>query len=328
MSRKLGWGILATGWIAELFTQDLLDADLRVAAVGSRSRDKAEDFAARFKIPSAYGSYRDLVSDPDVDVVYIATPHPQHAECATLALEAGKHVLVEKAFTLNAAEARRVVDLARERNLVILEAMWTRFLPHMIRIRQIIASGGLGEIISISADHRQALPSDPTHRLNDLRLGGGALLDLGIYPVSFAIDLLGPPVSLTALARFKDTGADAEVVATMRHANGAMSTSTCASDYAGPNIATIFGSRARLEIPAIWFTPSPFRVIDHHGNIVEDYTDTVSGRGMQFQAFEMEALVRSGDTSTLMPPEQSVEIMKTLDAIRRQIGLVYPQEQT
>ena len=156
---KPGWGILATGWIAELFTQDLILSGMSVAAVGSRSSDKAEAFAARFGIPEAHGSYEDLVADPGVDIVYVATPHPMHARDALLAIEAGKHVLVEKPFTVNAAEAREVIDRAKEKNLVVLEAMWTRFLPHMERVRQIIADGTIGDLRSLTAEHRQALPA-------------------------------------------------------------------------------------------------------------------------------------------------------------------------
>ena len=326
MEKTLGWGILATGWIAELFTQDLLSSGLTVAAVGSRSVDKANAFAERFGIAKAHGTYEDLVADPDVDIIYVATPHPQHVEAALLALGAGKHVLIEKPFTLNASEARLIVDRARAENLVGLEAMWTRFLPHMQRIHEIIDAGTLGELRSLSAEHRQFLPTDPKHRLNALELGGGALLDLGIYPISFAFDILGAPTSVQATARFKDTGVDAEIATVMQHKGGAISTTVSALDCAGPNVAVIYGSKARIEIASVWYTPTSFRVIDYKGNVLEEFTATVSDRGMQFQAFEMERLVRSGASSDLMPPDQTIAIMGTLDVIRKQIGLVYPGE--
>ncbi|MDQ0321546.1 putative dehydrogenase [Pararhizobium capsulatum DSM 1112] len=324
--KKLGWGILATGWIAELFTQDLISSGLKVAAVGSRHLEKASAFAEHFGIPKAHGSYEDLVADPEVDIIYIATPHPQHVDAALLALDAGKHVLVEKPFTLNALEARQIVDRAYAGKRVVLEAMWTRFLPHMKRIHEIIDAGTLGTLRSLSAEHRQFLPTDPKHRLNALELGGGALLDLGIYPISFAFDILGAPRSVQATARFKETGVDAEVATVMEHRDGAISTTASALDCAGPNTAVIYGSKARIEIASVWYSPTSFRVIDHKGDVLEEFAETVSGRGMQFQAFEMERLIRSGTSSEVMAPEDTVAIMETLDAIRKQIGLVYPSE--
>src|SRR4029079_2616443 len=187
-------------------------------------------------------SYESLAADPEVDVIYIATPHPMHAANAKMALAAGKHVLIEKPFTLNATEAEEVVALAQANGLVALEAMWTRFLPHMVDIRKIVESGALGELRSVIADHTQDLPDDPAHRLNALELGGGALLDLGIYPISFAWDILGEPLSIAAAARIGDAGSDTEVATIMTHASGALSTSISASRGAGPNTATIIGT--------------------------------------------------------------------------------------
>jgi predicted dehydrogenase len=327
MKKSLGWGVLATGGIAELFTHDLVASGLNVAAVGSRSMEKANAFAQRFNIPHAYGSYQELVSDPNVDIIYVATPHPHHVDAALLALEAGTHVLIEKPFTLNADEARTLIASARKKNLVVLEAMWTRFLPHMKRIHEIIDSGVLGQLRSVSAEHRQFLPTDPKHRLNALELGGGALLDLGIYPISFAFDILGAPISIKATARFKDTGVDAEIATIMQHKDGAISTTVSALDCAGPNSAVIYGSKARIVIAPVWYTPTSFLVEDYQGNVLEDYSEAVANRGMQFQAFEMERLVKAGAASTIMPPDESVLIMATLDTIRKQIGLVYPGEE-
>lgn len=326
MDDNLKWGILATGWIAELFTQDLIDAGLTVHAVGSRTFEKASAFADRFAISVAYGSYEELVADADIDIIYIATPHPQHVSAALLAIEAGKHVLIEKPFTLNAAEAELVVSRARQRGVAVLEAMWTRFLPHMRRIHEIIDAGTLGTLRSLRAEHRQFLPTDPNHRLNSLALGGGALLDLGIYPISFAYDILGAPISIAATARFQETGVDAEIATIMSHPGGAVSTTVSALDLQQPNTAVIFGSLARIEIDATWYTPTSFRVIDHKGNVIETFDGTVPGRGMQFQALELERLVRTSENSSYMPVGQSVEIMGALDEIRKQIGLIYPQE--
>lgn len=326
MNTPLRWGILATGWIAELFVTDLQAAGLMVSAVGSRSEEKAAAFARRFQIPNAHGSYEDLVADPEVDIIYVATPHPQHVDTALLALEAGKHVLVEKPFTLNAKEAREIVEKARVKKLVVLEAMWTRFLPHMKRIHEIIDAGTIGELRSVSAEHLQFLPTDPNHRLNALELGGGALLDLGIYPISFVIDILGEPTSVSATARFKDTGVDAEVATLMQHKGGTISTTVSALDLAGPNLAYVYGSKGHIEIASTWYIPTSFKVMDHSGSILEEFAVEVPSRGMQFQAFEMERLAREGTESTLISPDDTVSIMVVLDTIRSQIGLSYPGE--
>lgn len=327
MTDRLRWGILATGGIADAFAKDLNLTGRPIAAVGSRSLVKAEEFAARHGIGRAHGSYEALAADPDVDAIYIATPHPMHAENAVLALNHGKHVLVEKSFTVNAAEAKRVVDLAEARGLVALEAMWTRFLPHMVRIREIIASGVLGEIRSVVAEHTQDLPDDPAHRLNALELGGGALLDLGIYPMSFIWDIAGEPKLLKAAARFHETGADRQVLAMFEHAGGVMSSMLCASDTAGPNRAHILGTEGRIEIDGVWYVPASFRVIRGKAEVLESYESKVEGRGMQYQAAELERLAAAGLTSgEMLPARQSVAIMATLDEIRREIGLVYPSE--
>ncbi|MXS73927.1 oxidoreductase [Microbacterium sp. CSI-V] len=321
----LHWGILATGGIAHAFTSDLRTAGLDVAAVGSRSIDSARAFAAQYGIPHAHGSYEELVADPSVDIVYIATPHPAHVENALLALDHGKHVLVEKPFTLNEAEAGRIRDRAAEKGLLAMEAMWTRYLPHMVRIREILAAGTLGEVRVVSADHTQKISTDPQHRLNALELGGGALLDLGIYPVSFAVDVLGLPERITAFARISDAGSDAEVATVFVHLGGAVSTTVSSSRGAGANVAQIVGTEARIEIDRVWYTPTTFRVVGPDGTVIEEFDGGVDGRGMQFQALAAERLVAEGATSSdVQPIDETVAIMGVLDEVRRQIGVVYP----
>lgn len=323
----LRWGILATGGIAHAFAGDLRTAQRDLVAVGSRRADAARAFADEFDIAHAHDSYEALVDDPDVDILYIATPHPAHADNAILALEHGKHVLVEKPFTLTQAEAARVRDVARANGLLAMEAMWTRYLPHMIRVREVVASGVLGEVRTVFADHTQRISSDPAHRLNALELGGGALLDLGIYPISFTWDILGAPATVTASARLGETGADTEVATTFTHAGGAVSTTISASRSAGPNTAHIVGTEARIDIDRVWYTPTSFRVIDPAGVVVEDYVSHTEGRGMQFQALAAERYVADGSLdSDILPLDETVAIMGTLDEIRRHIGVRYPQE--
>jgi predicted dehydrogenase len=323
----LRWGILATGGIAHSFATDLRVAERDIVAVGSRRAEASQAFAEEFGIPHAHDSYESLVADPDVDIVYIATPHPFHAENAILALEHGKHVLVEKPFTLNAAEAAAVRDVARARGLLAMEAMWARYLPHMVRIREIVAAGTLGEIRTVFADHTQRISADPTHRLNALELGGGALLDLGIYPVSFAWDILGEPTTVTARARLGETGADAEVATIFTHRSGAVSTSLSSARAAGPNTAHIVGTEARIDIDRTWYAPTSFRVITPDGSIIEDYVTDIAGGGMQFQALAAEEIIGAGGTdSPVLGIDETVAIMGTLDEVRTRIGVRYPGE--
>ena len=321
---RLRWGILGTGFIADLQVRDLVDNGFAVQAVGSRSLETSQAFASRFGIPTAHGSYEDLAADPDVDVVYVATPHVFHHENALLALNAGKHVLVEKAFTINARQAQEIVDLAAGKGLVALEAMWTRFLPHMARLREIVAGGTLGEVRKVVASHNQDLPKDPAHRLNDPALGGGALLDLGVYPVSFSFDVFGAPHRILASAAMTATGVDRQTAAIVEYADGQQALVDCALDTAGNNRAAIIGTGGWVEIESVWYNPTPFTRYDASGNIVERFDEPVQGRGMQYQAAELERLVREGLTAgTVLPPGESVAIMAALDEVRRQIGLTY-----
>ena len=322
------WGILGTGGIAHAQAADLVANGFIVTAVGSRNRESAEAFAAEFAIPVAYDSYESLVGDPGVDIVYVSTPHPFHAPNATLALRAGKHVLLEKPFAMNAREARAVVELAQSSGLVVLEAMWTRFLPHMRRIREIIAAGTIGEVRTLLADHNQLLPSDPLHRLNNPALGGGALLDLGIYPVSFAVDLFGEPTKVLADAAMTATGVDRQTAIVLGFAGGRQAVLHTALDALGPNTAAVIGTTGRIELESVWYTPTAFTVYDSRSAVLERYEQPVAGRGMQFQAWEAERLIVAGLTAgDILPPSETVQIMEALDDVRRQIGLVYSQDE-
>ena len=327
MTQRLRWGILGTGMIASAMTKDLGVLGSPVTAVGSRAQHTADDFAARHGIPRAHASYQALVDDPEVDVIYVATPHPSHAADARLALEAGKHVLVEKSFTVNAAEAQQLADLAAERGLVVLEAMWTRWLPHMVHIRELIAGGALGEVRTLIADHTQKLSDDPAHRIQNLELGGGALLDLGIYPVSFAWDVFGAPQTISAISTPTATGADRQTAMLFGYADGQQAVMQCALDTRGPNAAVILGTEARIEIDGIWYAPTRFRLIAADDSVLEEFDERPPGRGMQFQAEALEELVAAGALAgEVLPPSESVAIMASLDEVRRQIGLRYPSE--
>jgi predicted dehydrogenase len=325
---SLRWGILAAGGIARRFATDLQVNGMTVTAVGSRTPEKARAFAEALGIAKAHGSYAELAEDPDVDAIYVATPHPFHVTAGELAIRAGKHVLIEKPFTLNSREAQRLADLGREHGVVVMEAMWTRFLPHMVRLRALTAEGKLGVIRALVATHTQDLPDDPKHRLNDLALGGGALLDLGVYPVSFAFDILGEPSEIVARGRLRETGADAEFSAMLRYAGGTTAMLLATSDAGGPNRAQLSGTAGYVDIDGVWYAPTSFRLFDADKKLVEEYIPPeIRGRGMHFQALEVERLAAAGQLSSpLMPVEQSVGIMRIMDEIRAQIGVLYPNE--
>ena len=325
MESTLRWGILATGHIARTFAGDLRDAGITMTAVGSRAPGAAEAFAAEFGIPTAHGSYQALVADADVDAIYVATPHPMHLSSALLAIDAGKHVLVEKPFTISQPQARTIAERAAAQGVVAMEAMWTRYLPHMVRLRELLAEGAIGDVRTVIADHTQSLPTDPTHRLQNPALGGGALLDLGIYPVSFAIDVLGLPTGVQAHATMTATGVDRQTAMVFEHDGGRQSVLHCALDTAGSNRAVVLGTTGAIEIDRVWYTPTSFTRYDRDWNPVERFDEPVATRGMHFQALELERRVR-GDAPSSLPIEETVAIMGVLDEVRRLIGLEYPEQ--
>lgn len=326
MAGDLRWGILGTGGIAQSFVGDLrLLADATVTAVGSRSVESAERFGKRLGVARRHGSYRQLVQDPEVDVVYVATPHPMHAENAMLAIAAGKHVLIEKPFTMNAQEAREVVGAARDAGVFVMEAMWTRFLPHMKRVRALLDEGSLGDVRTVLADHGQWFPFDPAHRLLAPELGGGALLDLGVYPISFASMVLGTPEKVTAVSNPAATGVDAQTSAIFQYAGGQHAVVTTTLAARSPTRAAIVGTEARIEIDGRWYGPTSFCVIARDGEVRETYNEPHEGKGLRQQAAEVARCVREGVLeSPTMPPAETVSIMETMDEVRRQIGLSYP----
>lgn len=327
MSTDFRWGILASGGIAQAFARDLSYFNNHiVAAVGSRSQESADAFAAEFPGCLAYGSYEDLVNDPSLDAIYVATPHPYHVSNTVLALNAGKPVLCEKPFTINAKEAREMKSAADANGVALMEAMWARFLPHMHEVREIVASGVLGDIWAVEADHGQRLSDYANPRHWEPSLGGGALLDLGIYPISFAHMVLGKPDSITSSATFTDKGVDASSTAIFNYKSGAQAILTSNMMVSTPCRATICGTLGKIEIDRTFYNPASMRVIMHDGTTTE-YPNDYKGHGLREQAKEFERVVRSGEMSSpLLTPDESIEIMGSLDEIRRQIGLIYPSE--
>jgi predicted dehydrogenase len=319
MTEPLRWGVIGTGWIAETFAADLTLTDTgRIVAIGSRLKQTADKFADRFDIPNRHTGYESLVADPEVDIVYVATPHPMHHANALLALRAGKPVLVEKAFTMNAAEARELVATARAEGLFLMEAMWTRFLPHIAEIRRLVAEGVLGDIVSVSADHGQWFAKNPDFRLFAPELGGGALLDLGVYPVSFASMILGAPDRIVTLTDPAFTGVDGQTSMLFGYAGGAQAILTCTSAAASPVRAAIVGTEARIEIDGSFYAPTSFTLIPRE-NEGTRFDQPHDGHGIRHEADEVARCLREGLLeSPLMPLDETISIMETMDAVLAQ----------
>jgi len=313
------WGILGTGGIASSFAADLrLTSSGAAVAVGSRSRESADRFADRFGIANRHASYESLVADPDVDVIYVATPHPMHHGNAILALRAGKHVLVEKPFTMNAAEAREVVDVARNHGLFAMEAMWTRFLPHVAVIRDWLARGVLGDVVTVTADHGQWFAEDAGFRLFAPELGGGALLDLGVYPVSFASMVLGPPSRIVSMSDPAFTGVDAQTSMLFGYDSGAQAVLTCTLRAKSPTRAAIVGTDARIEVEGNFYAPAAVTLIPRKGDPARVESGH-EGRGLRHQADEVARRLAAGEVeSPLMPLDETISIMDTMDIVLAQ----------
>ncbi|MEV8334129.1 Gfo/Idh/MocA family oxidoreductase [Streptomyces niveus] len=323
------WGVLATGGIAATFTGDVQAmAGAEVVAVASRSEHSAKAFADRFGIPRAYGDWAGLVADPDVDIVYVATPHSAHRAAAGLALEAGKPVLCEKAFTLNAREAGELVALAGERGLFLMEAMWMYCSPVVRRMTELIADGAIGEVRTVQADFGLQGPFAPEHRLRDPALGGGALLDLGVYPVSFAQLILGEPDRVQADALLSPEGVDLNTGMLLGWDSGATALLSCSVTARTASTATVTGTAGRIELPSGFFHPDAF-VLHREGRDPERHAVESPLTGMQHEAAEVSRCLRAGEKeSPLVPLAGSLAVMRTLDAVRERVGVRYPVDNT
>ena len=316
MTEPLRWGIISTGGIAHTFVNDLQFTDSCVAvAVGSRTLESANSFGDQFGIAHRYGSYEELVRDPAVDCVYVGTPHPMHFENAMLAMASGKPVLVEKAFTMSEHEANELIEVARAKKLFLMEAMWTRCLPHVAAVKDLIAAGELGDIVAVQVDHGQYFDYDPASRLFSPELGGGALLDLGVYPVSFASMLLGTPSKIEKMIEWAPSGVDRQVSMIFGYLNGAQAYLNTTSAAKTPTTATISGTKARIEIDGDFYAPSAFTLITRGGNS-RRFEFTTQGRGLHFEAAEVARCLRSGLLeSPLMPLGETASIMRTMESI-------------
>jgi len=322
------WGILGAGAIAATVGADIAATPGNVLhAVAARDGARAAAFAAAHGVSRSYGSYADLVGDPDVDVVYIATTHGQHYDHALLALEAGKPILVEKAFTLNAAQARQVVDTARARGLFCMEAMWIRFNPLVRQAVDIVNSGRIGDVVGVRADLSRHFPYDATHRLFDLLAGGGALLDLGVYPTTMAWLFLGRPDTVHAVGALSPTGSDLTSAMQWGYTDGRVAQLYCSAAGDSPFAALVTGTAGWIAIEPRIHRPVRLVVHDPSGDEVIDAEPQI-GNGYGYQVLEVDRCLRTGALeSPLVALEETVRILEVLDEARRQVGVRYAADE-
>lgn len=321
------WGILGAGNIARRFCEGVQALpDARLVAVGSRDQAKADAFGEQFGIPHRHGSHQALVDDPEVDAIYVATTHNFHKEHGLLALNAGKPVLVEKPFTINAREAEELVAAARAKGLFLMEAMWSRYFPLTYRLRELLREGAIGRPWMVQADFGFQAGFNPSSRLFDPNLGGGALLDVGVYPVSFASMILGTPDRVVGLATLGHTGVDEVAGITLGHPGGEIAVVYTCVRTNTPQEAYILGGGGQIRIHAPWWRPDRMTV-SRSGKADEEILMPFGSTGFNYEAAEVGRCLREGKLeSDVLPLDESVAIMRTMDSLRAQWGLKYPME--
>jgi dihydrodiol dehydrogenase / D-xylose 1-dehydrogenase (NADP) len=326
--KVIKWGILGPGVIARKFVGDIKHVmNAEVIAVGSRSIENAERFAQQFQIPRAYGSYEQLVRDADVDIIYVATPHPAHKDNVMSCLRAGKAVLCEKPFTINAQEAEEMVQYAKEAKLFLMEAMWTRFLPAVVKAKEWLSTERIGEVRMVKADFGFRIGWDPEHRLLNPELGGGSLLDAGIYPISFASMVFGEaPETIVSSSHIGETGVDEHFSALFTYSGGRTAALNGAVRLQMRNDAFIFGTEGYIHVPNFLMAKSADLFIN--GVLVDSFKYDGEETGYAFEAAEATRCLQEGlIESKIMPANETLQLMQTLDTIRQQWGLTYPSEQ-
>jgi predicted dehydrogenase len=324
MSKEVRWGILGTGGISTAFATALRDMpDAVLAGTGSRNLDSAQTFAREFG-GAAYGSYEALVNAPDIDLVYVGTPHPLHFDNVRMALEAGKGVLCEKAFTMNRREAEALAALAREKKLFLMEAMWTRFMPALAEVRRLVAADEIGPVHHLSAELGFKANFGPEHRLFNPALGGGALLDMGIYPLSIAVALMGPVESVVAQAEFGPTGVDEQTSFVLRHRGGGLSVCSCSLRVNPPCELTISGERGYVRMHTKFHNTQSISITGAQDRGTRTIATPFLGNGYVHEVMEAQRCWRDGLLeSPGMSLDETLALMGVLDEIRRQIGLRY-----
>jgi predicted dehydrogenase len=326
-SRPLRWGIVGPGRIAESLVGDFEHVPAaEVVAVASRSSDRAHAFAARHRIGRAYGSYRELIDDPDVDVLYIATPHPQHLAIGLEAARAGKSLLVEKAFTATLAGAQSLIDTVRANEVFAMEAMWTRFQPAMVKARELLAAGAVGAVRSVQADLGVLRAFDPSDRVFAYELGGGAILDLGVYLVSFAQMVLGTPTSVSARGALEPSGVDAEASLLLGFPGGRTATLMCSLHSPMPGHARIFGSTGWIDVLPRFHHPRSI-VLHRHGAEPERFERPALGGGYAHELIEVTESITTGRAeSTIMPLDDTLAVQQVMDVALGKLGIRFAED--
>lgn len=325
--RPIRWGIIGAGWIAEQVCDDIARTGGNVvSAVAARDAGRAAAFAGRYGAERSYGSYADLVADDEVDVVYVATTHPNHLAHSLLAIEAGRAVLVEKPVALNAADARRILDAAAGAGVFAMEAMWMRLNPLIRRAQDIVAAGEIGDVVGVRHEFGLGRPFDPTHRVYDRDNGGGALLDLGIYPLTFAWLFLGRPDEQRVAGTLAPTGVDDTVAVEWLYDGAPRAQLWCSVSTPAPNEAVVLGTRGWLRFGQPGFRPSSLAV--HVGDseyVIDDPVADQHGYGPEVE--EVERCLRAGLLeSPLVPHADTLALMGLLDDARAVLGVTYPSE--
>lgn len=324
---SIRWGIVGPGRIAQLLVRDFAHVpDATVLAVASRSAVRANAFAAEHGIERSYGSYRDMIADPDVDVLYIATPHSHHLEIGLAAASAGKALLVEKAFTATLAGAESLVDAVRKHNVFAMEAMWTRFQPAVITARKLLAEGAIGTVRSVQADLGVMRTFNPTDRVFAHELGGGAILDLGVYTVSFAQMVLGNPTSVSALGSLEPSGVDADATILLGFDEGRTATLMCSLHSPMPGHARIFGTTGWIDILPRFHHPNSF-VLHRHGHEPEQFSLPALGSGYSHELIEVTEAIKAGRTeSAIMSLADTLTVQRVLEDVLTQLGIRFDEE--
>ncbi|MBS4201798.1 Gfo/Idh/MocA family oxidoreductase [Bacillus sp. FJAT-49732] len=322
--RKIKWGIMGPGNISRKFASDLVQSEnAELVAVASRTEGKAAAFASEFNIPKSYNSYDEFVQDPELEIVYIGTLHPQHKECVLQCLNAGKAVLCEKPFTMNAEEAEELIKVARENNTFLMEAMWTRYLPAVVKAMNWIKEGKIGEVNMLTSNFGFNVGWAPNSRLLDKKLGGGAMLDAGIYPISFASLIFGTqPTNIKSSAQIGETGVDEWFSALFEYGNGKTAMLNAGVRLNLSNDAFIYGTEGYIHLPNFLFGEGAY--LHRPGSDVEAFKDDRELNGYIYEAEEAMKCLREGKIeSSIMPLDETYDIMETMDTLRKQWGLEY-----